>query len=253
MAVLGTILGIANAGLAIGSTVKNWLDQKKKDAIAKKEADRAYAENMARAYEDPMSNSANQQVINQYDRDAKKQIENARNVAAITGATPEYGLAVQKAVAEGKSNLLGNIAAGASDRKDKYLDKASDVKSQYAAYQQEQAAAAQESAMNGLINAGNAIGSVVDSISATPKATAAPTAAKKVKAEVMKGKSKLKTGMAAPTNFVEKSAPDAYEQGSMVKAQTQLPNQWTLDAIEKWNNNIGRYIPKAPNYNTNEQ
>lgn len=122
---LGTFLSAAAQGLGYFLDYRKSQEQQRQADAA---AARQEAHYTSLANQDPLSTSANQHVINQYDRDAQQQIENARGVAAITGATPEYGLAVQKAVANGKANLLGNISAGASQRADMYEQKAEAVR-----------------------------------------------------------------------------------------------------------------------------
>lgn len=122
------ILGLAGtAASGIMSAINNRKAKQEQDA----EAARQEAYYTAKANENPLARSENQQLLGQYDRQAQQQIENARGVAAITGATPEYGLAVQKSVAEGRANLMGNMAAGASARKDQFESAAEGVRHQH--------------------------------------------------------------------------------------------------------------------------
>lgn len=115
--ILGGLTGLA------GSITSGILSAKNNKDMERDQA-RMYAERRAKyeamANEDPLARSEVQAATRQYDRDAERQMESARNVAAITGATPEYAAAVQKGVAEGKANLLGNVAANASARSDHY-------------------------------------------------------------------------------------------------------------------------------------
>ena len=155
---------ISLAGTA-ASGIMSAINNKKAQQEADAEYARQQAYNQAKANENPLSRSENQQVLNQYDRDSQRQIETARNVAAITGATPEYSLAVQKGVAEGRANLMGNIAAGASERKDKYEAAAESARQAKATADQERRAARNETFANLASNAANAFGSIVNAYS----------------------------------------------------------------------------------------
>lgn len=134
---------------------------RKEKQAADAEAARQQAHYEAKANEDALSRSENRQLLSEYDRKAQKQVEAARNVAAITGATPEYGLAVQKAVAEGRADLMGNIAAGDSARKDKYEQLAENVRHDKAVADIQREAAKQESYANIIANSASAFGSML--------------------------------------------------------------------------------------------
>ena len=95
-----------------------------------------------------------------------------RGIAAITGATPEYGLAVQKAVANGRADLMGNMAAGASERADKYNQLGEEARHQKAMEDQARIAARNETFANLAANAANLVGSSIDGLSASKKAPA---------------------------------------------------------------------------------
>jgi hypothetical protein len=113
----GAIIGLAGqAASGALSIFNNRRMQQEADA----EAARQKAFYDAKANENPLSRSEVQHVLGQYDRSAQQQIENARSVAAIKGSTPEFTAAVQKGVAEGRANLMGQVAAGASQRADYY-------------------------------------------------------------------------------------------------------------------------------------
>ena len=160
----GALLSLAGTGLSAGlSAVNNKRAKAEQDA----EYARQQAHYQAKANENPLARSENQQVMNQYDRQSQRQIENARNVAAITGATPEYSLAVQKGVAEGRADLMGNIAAGASQRKDYYENMAERSAENQAAAQREYRAQRNEQFANLAGNAFSTFGSLVDA-SITP-------------------------------------------------------------------------------------
>ena len=111
-----SLISLAGQGIGYALSASN---ARKQEQATQAEYVRQIAAEEAKANEDILSRSENKRLLAEYDRKAKDQVETARNVAAITGATPEYGLAVQEAVAEGRADLMGNIAAGASARKDK--------------------------------------------------------------------------------------------------------------------------------------
>ena len=111
-----SLISLAGQGIGYLFSASN---ARKQEQAEQAEYARQIAAEEAKANEDILSRSENKRLLAEYDRKAKNQVETARNVAAITGATPEYSAAVQEAVAEGRADLMGNIAAGASARKDK--------------------------------------------------------------------------------------------------------------------------------------
>lgn len=151
---------ISLAGQAVGGIMSSVSARKEKQA-ADAEAARQQAHYEAKANEDALSRSENRQLLSEYDRKAQKQVETAKNVAAITGATPEYGLAVQKAVAEGRADLMGDIAAGDSARKDKYEELAEGVRYNKAVADIQREAAKQDSYANIIANSASAFGSML--------------------------------------------------------------------------------------------
>ena len=155
----GALVGLAGQAVSgIASAFNNRKMQQQADAEAARQ--KAYYE--AKANENPLSRSENQHLLGQYDRDAQQQIENARGVAAITGATPEYGLAVQKGVAEGRANLMGQMAAGASARKDYFEQKGEEGAHQKALDDQARRAERNQTYANLAANAASAAGSIID-------------------------------------------------------------------------------------------
>lgn len=168
----GAIVGLA--GQAV-SGIASAMNNRKMQQAADAETARQVASNEAKAYENPLSRSENQQAMAQYDRTSKQQLENARGVATITGATPEYALGVQKGIADGRAELMGGIAEGASAQKDKYLDKAEKAKEQKFADDQERRLARDTTYANLAANAASAAWSIIDSYATkyTPKAPAA--------------------------------------------------------------------------------
>lgn len=159
----GAIIGLAGQAVSgIMSARNNRAQQQSADA----EAARQQAAYEAKANEDPLARSENQRLLNQYDREAQRQVERARNMAVITGATPEQAAAVQKGVAEGRANLMGDMAAGASARKDRYEQMAENARHQKALDDQARLAARQETYANLAANAASAVGGIIDSYSA---------------------------------------------------------------------------------------
>lgn len=166
----GAIVGLAGQAVSgIASAVNNKRSQSSADA----EAARQEAYYNAQAYQDPLTRSENAQLLAQYDRKAQQQVDNAQGVATITGATPEYTLGVQKAVADGRADLMGGIASEASERRDKYEDKAEEVRHQKELDDQQRRAERNQTYANLAANAASAAGSIIDSY--TPKVTADTT------------------------------------------------------------------------------
>lgn len=164
----GALIGLAGQAVSgVLSTINNRKIQQSADAEAARQ--KAYYD--AKANENPLSRSEVQHVLGQYDRAAQQQIENARGVAAITGATPEFAAAVQKGVAEGRANLMGNVAAGASRRADYYNMLGEQAQHQKALDDQQRRYERNTTFANLAANAASAVGSIMDGYSAkTPKA-----------------------------------------------------------------------------------
>ena len=163
---------ISLGGQAVGG-ILSAMNNRKQQRAADAEAARQQAYYESKANEDALSRSENRQMLAQYDRKAKEQVENARNTAAITGATPEYGLAVQEAVAEGRADLMGDMVAGQSAREEKYLEQAEGVRQQKYAADMAREAAKQQSYANLMANSASAFGSMVGGYKAKQQAPAA--------------------------------------------------------------------------------
>ena len=148
------------AGQGIGYAL-NAVNARKQEQAEKAEYARQIAAEEAKANEDILSRSENKRLLAEYDRKAKDQVETARNVAAITSATPEYGLAVQEAVAEGRADLMGEIAAGASERKDKSDAAVEKIRQNKAASDLARMEAKNQSYANLIANSASAFGSLV--------------------------------------------------------------------------------------------
>lgn len=156
----GAIVGLA--GQAV-SGVASIFNNKKTQSVADAEAARQEAYYNAQAMQDPLTRSENAKLLAQYDRKAQQQVDNAQGVATITGATPEYTLGVQKAVANGRADLMGGMAAEASERRDKYEDKAELARHQKVLEDQERRAERNTTYANLAANAASAAGSIIDS------------------------------------------------------------------------------------------
>ena len=113
----GAIIGLAGQAVSGALSITN-NRRMQKEADAESARQKAFYE--AKANENPLARSEVQHVLGQYDRSSQQQLENARSVAAIKGSTPEFTAAVQKGVAEGRANLMGQVSAGASQRADYY-------------------------------------------------------------------------------------------------------------------------------------
>ncbi len=156
----GAIVGLAGQAVSGISSVFN---NKKTQSVADTEAARQEAYYNAQAMQDPLTRSENAKLLAQYDRQAQQQVDNAQGVATITGATPEYALGVQKAIANGRSNLMSGMASEASARRDKYEDKAETVRHEKVLDDQERRAARNQTYANLAANAASAAGSIMDS------------------------------------------------------------------------------------------
>ncbi len=158
----GAIVGLA--GQAV-SGVASVFNNKRTQSAADAEAARQELYYNAQAMQDPLTRSENARLLAQYDSKAQQQVDNAQGVATITGATPEYTLAVQKAVADGRADLMGGMAAEASERRDKYEDKAEEARHQKVLDDQARRAARNQTYANLAANAASAAGSILDSYS----------------------------------------------------------------------------------------
>ena len=123
----GTILAL---GGQIVSGVASAIGNKRKQAIEEQASAREIAYNEAKANANPLADSNTQYLLNKYDRDAEAALERAKGTSAITGATPEYTLGVQKGLAEGKADLMSGISAKTTERADKYKDAAEKARMQ---------------------------------------------------------------------------------------------------------------------------
>lgn len=156
---LGTIVSLAGqAASGIMSVVNNKRVARKEDA----EYARQQAEYAARENENPLSRSESRAALNAYDKSAEQQVETARNVSKITGATPEYSLGVQKAAQEGRGNVVGGIAADASARADAERDAEERSRQAQADAEIARMQARNETYANLAGNAANAFGGIID-------------------------------------------------------------------------------------------
>ena len=156
---LGTIVSLAGqAASGIMSVVNNKRVARKEDS----EYARQQAEYAARENENPLSRSESRAALNAYDKSAEQQVETARNVSKITGATPEYSLAMQKAAQEGRGNVVSGIAADASMRADKARNLVEGSRQEQAKAELARMQARNETYANIAGNAANAFGSILD-------------------------------------------------------------------------------------------
>lgn len=156
---LGTIVSLAGqAASGIMSVVNNKRVARKEDA----EYARQQAEYAARENENPLSRSESRAALNAYDKSAEQQVETARNVSKITGATPEYSLGVQKAAQEGRGNVVSGIAEGASARADAARDAGERSRQAQADAELARMRERNETYANLASNAANAFGAILD-------------------------------------------------------------------------------------------
>lgn len=159
--VLGAIGSILGAAGSVASGIMSSINNKKALQAQQAEAARQQAYYEAKANEDPLSKASNQRLLNEYDRKSQKQMQAAQGVAAITGATPEYTLAVQKGIAEGRADLMGNISASHEATAEKALEQAELSRQQAAKAEQERLAARNQTYANLAANAASAAGSMI--------------------------------------------------------------------------------------------
>lgn len=161
---LGAIGSILGAAGSVASGIMSSINNKKALQAQQAEAARQQAYYEGKANEDPLSKASNQRLLNEYDRKSQKQLKAAQGMAAITGATPEYSLAVQKGIAEGRADLMGNISANHEATADKALEQAELARQQAAKAEQARLAARDQAYANLAANAASAAGSMISGI-----------------------------------------------------------------------------------------
>ena len=160
---LGAIIGLAGQAT---SGILSILNNKRMQRQADEEAARQQSYYNAMANENPLARSEVQHMLGQYDRESQRQMENARNLSKITGATPEFASSIQKGVAEGRANMMGNITAGARARADRYKQMGEIARHQKAMEDQERLMARNSTYAALAGNAASAVGAIMDGYSA---------------------------------------------------------------------------------------
>ena len=161
--VIGTILGAVGKA---ASDVMSIINNRKQNQQLEAENARQQAYYDSKANEDALGKASVQQAMNQYDRKAEQQIANAQNVAAVTGATPEFALAVQKGVAQGRADVMGNALVNAEATQEKALDQSELVRQEAAKQKQAMLAEQNQSIANVAANAGNVATGLMNATSA---------------------------------------------------------------------------------------
>lgn len=181
---LGAATLIGALGTAV-SGISGIINNRRSQQEADKEAARQEAFYRAEAAQNPLSRSDVQYVLGELDRRAQKATDTAKATAAITGATPEYTLAVQKQNAEARGNAMAQIASNASARADRYNLMAEYARHRKAQEDNQRRLARNQTYANLAANAASAVGSIMDAYGAggfksakAPKAPAAAPAAK---------------------------------------------------------------------------
>lgn len=159
--VLGTIGSVLGAAGSVASGIMSSINNKKALQAQQAEAARQQAYYEGKANEDALSKASNQRLLNEYDRKSQQQLQKAQGVAAITGATPEYTLAVQKGIAEGRADLMGNIVANHEATAERALEQAELARQQAAKAELERLAARDQAYANLAANAASAAGSMI--------------------------------------------------------------------------------------------
>jgi len=160
---VGAIFSLLGQG---ASGVMSILNNKRIQQASDANAAAQRAELNAQINENPLSRSENQHILGQYDREAQRQAEVARNMSVIKGATPEFSAAVQKGIAESRANLMGDMAARASGRSDQLRRELRAVERNK--YAEDQERRAQRNATYAALagNAAGALGAIMDGYSA---------------------------------------------------------------------------------------
>jgi hypothetical protein len=196
--VLGTIGSILGAAGSVASGIMSSINNKKALQAQQAEAARQQAYYEAKANEDPLSKASSRRLLNEYDRKSQKQLQAAQGVAAITGATPEYTLAVQNGIAEGRADLMGNISANHEATAERALEQAELARQQASKAELERLAARDQAYANLAANAASAAGSMISGMQ--PKKTT------KYQAELDGLQKALDAGAIDQSVFDEKSA-----------------------------------------------
>lgn len=164
MAILSTIGAVLGAAGNIASGIMSAVNNKKARQQQEAENARRIAAAEAKANEDPLSTAKSRQLLAQYDRDAKKQLENAQGVAAITGATPEYTLAIQDSIAQGRADVMSGIAVAGEERAERAEERAEEARQQAAENQLAMTRERNQTYANLAANAANAAGSMIGAV-----------------------------------------------------------------------------------------
>lgn len=165
---------ILSAGAQIYGGIKSAINNRQQQANADAEAARQQAYYDAEAAANPLSRTENQYLLGKYDREAKAAVDRARSVGKITGATPEYSLALQKGIAEGRADLMGQMSAGASQRADRYKMAGEMAAHQKAVEDQQRLAARQQTYANLVQNASSAFGNMMAAYQPKTQSQVAP-------------------------------------------------------------------------------
>lgn len=184
MAIFSTIGAVLGAAGNIASGIMSAVNNKKARQQQEAENARRIAAAEAKANEDPLSTAKSRRALAQYDRAAKKQLENAQGVAAITGATPEYTLAVQDSIAQGRADVMGDIVVAGEERAERAEERAEEARQQAAENQLAMTRERNQSYANLAANAASAASSMIGAVApkkvnsskaATGSATSVPT------------------------------------------------------------------------------
>ncbi len=158
LATIGAILGAAGS---VASGIMSAVNNKKLLRSQQAEAARQQAFYESKANEDTLSKASSQRLLNAYDTKSRDQLQAAQGVAAVTGATPEYSLAVQKGIASGRASLMGDINANQEASTEKAVEQAEAARQASALAQQQQLAARDQSLANLASNSISAAGSMI--------------------------------------------------------------------------------------------
>jgi hypothetical protein len=112
-----------NGALGLYTSLKGMLDSAKAASESKKIRKKAFAEEdgwfKRNYYENLLGSTASRAAIKRVEETLKRQNQQDRARALVTGATPEYSLAKSGQTLRSLENVLGNIASADSERRNR--------------------------------------------------------------------------------------------------------------------------------------
>lgn len=171
MAILSGILSGLGAAAGVAGNIIQAVNNRKQRKLDKEQNARDIAFYESKANENPLASAATRKLIAENNRQNQKQIANARGVAAITGATPEYTLAVQNSIAQNNANVMGGIVAANEARQERNEERAHEARQDAIKAKKEAIAANNAAWANVMSNAAKAATSAIAGMTARQAVT----------------------------------------------------------------------------------